>query len=113
MVTKGVGGVFKQLEDKKKKLRAAMAAATAMENLKRAVRAGDMKALSAGRLDELRLELNEGVLPDVYTALHWACHYRNAEVRRRDPPVIAGRGWGWGSCSGTVEWEYKFPAGWL
>ena len=58
----------------------AMAAVAAMENLKRAVRAGDMKALSAGRLDELRLELNEGVYPDHYAALHWACHYRNAEV---------------------------------
>jgi len=57
-----------------------MATAAAMENLKRAVRSGDVKALSAGRLDELRLEVNEGVLPDLYTALHWACHYRNAEV---------------------------------
>ncbi len=65
-----------------------MATAAAMENLKRAVRSGDLKSLSAGRLDELRIELNEGFSPDSYAALHWACHYRNAEVGRHGNSLV-------------------------
>ena len=52
----------------------------AIENIKRAIRNGDLQGLSVEKFQELGLELNEGLGPKEYTPLHWACHYGKAEV---------------------------------
>ena len=50
--------------------------------MKKAVRSGDLKNLSAERFQELGLDLDAGLGPDEYNSLHWACHYGKAEVRK-------------------------------
>lgn len=51
------------------------------ENIKRAIKSGDLEGLSADRLRELRVELNVGLGVDEYSCLHRACHYGKPEVR--------------------------------
>lgn len=53
------------------------------ESVKRAIRKGDLQSLSADRLQELGVEIDGGIGRDDYTILHWACHYRKAEVSKK------------------------------
>lgn len=54
----------------------------AEESVKRAVRGGDVKGLTAERFKELRIELDGGLGTDQYATLHWACHHGKAEVQK-------------------------------
>lgn len=53
----------------------------AVESIKRAVKDGDLLGLCADRLQDLHINVNDGLGPEDYTSLHWACHYGKAEVR--------------------------------
>ena len=49
--------------------------AIAEENVRRAIKNGDLAGLSAERLEELSVELEKPLGTDEYTCLYWACHY--------------------------------------
>ena len=59
--------------------------AVAEENVRRAIKNGDLAGLSAERLEELSVELEKPLGTDEYTCLHWACHYGKAEVIQMEP----------------------------
>lgn len=53
-----------------------------MEKLKKAVKNGDLKELSAEKFLELGLQVDQGLGAEDYSCLHWACHHGKAEVYR-------------------------------
>lgn len=59
--------------------------AIAEENVRRAIKIGDLASLSAERLEELSVELEKPLGADEYTCLHWASHYGKAEVIQMQP----------------------------
>lgn len=70
----------------------------AEEDLKRAVRDGDVKSLSADRFRELGVEVDQGLGVDDYASTHWACHYGKAEVLLKIVHCISVAAFSTGSC---------------
>ena len=57
-----------------------MTTAVIMERVKKAVKSGDLRELTAEKFQELGVHVDQGTGAEDYSSLHWACHYGKAEV---------------------------------